>query len=137
MIIVIEEGACGLWYGISADPTGPYKGLLIAEKSLDEALDKISSTIKAMRDAAQAVALDVKAAGYEDRAMMDPREIVKTIIRVGSAYAEGHGGGRAENILSFLELYAEGQFEVFEENGEVYWCKPGDRMKHPVNKVPA
>lgn len=52
MIIAIEEGASGVWYGISIDKTGPYKGLLIAGHSMDHVLDQISPTIKAMREAA-------------------------------------------------------------------------------------
>ena len=55
-MISIEEGASGLWYGVTADRIGPYKGLLIAGESLDDVLDQISPTIKAMRDAARAVA---------------------------------------------------------------------------------
>lgn len=56
MIIGIEEGASGLWYGVSVDRSGPYKGLLIAGRSLDDVLDQISPTIKAMREAARKIA---------------------------------------------------------------------------------
>lgn len=55
MIIMIEEGASGLWYGVSG-PGGPYKGLLIAGKTLDEVLDQVSPVVKALRDAALAAA---------------------------------------------------------------------------------
>jgi hypothetical protein len=57
MVIVIEEGASGLWYGMTGDQIGPYKGLFIAEKTLDAVIDKIPATIKAMRDAAEAAQL--------------------------------------------------------------------------------
>lgn len=62
MVIVIEEGANGLWYGISG-MDGPYPGLMIVEDSLDKVLDNVGPAIKALRKARQEAALqDLKEA---------------------------------------------------------------------------
>lgn len=55
MIITIEEGSSGLWYAVSPD----LKGMLIAEKTLDEVLDKIAPTIKSMCEASKKTTLEL------------------------------------------------------------------------------
>lgn len=47
MTIVIEEGESGLWFATSPD----VKGLLVAEKSFDEAILAVPQALKDLREA--------------------------------------------------------------------------------------
>ena len=64
------------------------------------------------------------------------RLIVKSICDIGAAWGKSRGYGEDMGIATFAELLADGVYEAFIEDGEVFWCLPGHRAQ-AANVLPA